>query len=781
MSDDLITITVDGRELSASKGQMLIEVTDQAGIDIPRFCYHKKLSIAANCRMCLVEVEKAPKPLPACATPVMPDMVVHTRSELARSAQKGTMEFLLINHPLDCPICDQGGECELQDVALGYGESSSAYTEGKRVVIDKYLGPLISTEMTRCIHCTRCVRFGEEIAGLRELGATGRGENVRIGTYIEKSVVSEVSGNVIDICPVGALTAKPSRFTARAWELSQHAGISPHDCLGSNVFIHTEKGTVNRVVPRENEQINEVWIADRDRFSYQGLNSADRLVVPKLRVDGELVDTDWDTALQFVAKRLTKAQDQLATLVSPYATLEEMFLAQKLTRALGACDIDHRLGQQDFSDQARAPVMPWLGMDIPALESLDAVLLIGANVRKEQPLAALRLRKVAMNGGSVSLMNTSKAPVHFDPLENLSLAPPQMLPALASLAHEAGVDGEVLMNIAQDSDDAYARIAASLSKSEHSAIVLGSQAVTSPEFAAIRALAAAIATATGSVLAYLPEAGNTCGAWLSGCVPHRGPGGEALESVGRDAHALLSTASDTLLLLNVEPELDAADPSAVTAALEDSGAVIAISSYLGGSVATHADVVLPLGVFTETAGTYVNASGRWQFTKGVPEPLGQARPGWKIMAALGALCDLEGFEYASVTAVSAELQQLCQDVQLDNSYTVPGAVEVRPNGATLYLIGENTLYSGDPVVRRATALQKTRDARVNARVGAETARRFGLAEGDRVSLRYNGTGSAELPVVLDDAIPDQCVWVPRGVSESANLGPLNAPIDMEKV
>ncbi len=410
MSDDVINITVDGRKLEARKGQMLIEVTDEAGITIPRFCYHKKLTVAANCRMCLIEVEKAPKPMPACATPVAPDMVVHTKSELAKGAQAGTMEFLLINHPLDCPICDQGGECELQDVAMGYGNSSSEYIETKRVVMDKNIGPLISTELTRCIHCTRCVRFGEEIAGIRELGATGRGENMRIGTYIAKSVDSELSGNVIDLCPVGALTAKPSRFSARSWELTQHASVSPHDSVGSNLFLHVGNQSVTRAVPRENENVNETWISDRDRFSYEGLYSDDRVTEPMVRVDGELKAVDWQTALTAAAEALKSGIEKdgarsIAALGSATATLEEQFLLQKLMRGLGSDNVDHRLTQVDYSDQNRAPVMPWLGCSLESLESVNAGLLIGSNVRKEQPLAGLRLRKAALKGAEISLVN----------------------------------------------------------------------------------------------------------------------------------------------------------------------------------------------------------------------------------------------------------------------------------------------------------------------------------------------------------------------------------------
>ena len=778
MSDDTIQITVNGQTLPARKGQMLIEVTDAAGIDIPRFCYHKKLSIAANCRMCLVEVEKAPKPLPACATPVMPDMVVHTQSELARNAQKGTMEFLLINHPLDCPICDQGGECELQDVALGYGEDSSQYTEGKRVVMDKYIGPLIATEMTRCIHCTRCVRFGEEIAGIRELGATGRGENVRIGTFIEKSVESEVSGNVIDVCPVGALTAKPSRFTARAWELSQHAGVSPHDSVGANIFIHTDKNEVNRVVPRENEQVNEVWIADRDRFAYQGLASVDRILQPRVRVDGELVETDWETALQKTTESLKAAGAKLSTLVSAYSSSEEMYLAQKLTRALGSDNIDHRLGQSDFSDQDSAPPMPWLGMELSDLESLDAALLVGSNIRKEQPIAALRLRKSALKGAKISLLNYAKAPLHFDALENLAASPGDFVPMLGAIAQAAGADIGDLRTAEMESAGV---IADSLKESSKGVILLGSQAVQSPDFAVIRSLAAAISAATGASLVYLPEAGNTCGAWLSGCVPHRSAGCSAVAQAGRDARSILTDSSEALLLFNVEPELDAAEPAATKAALEQSSSVIAISSFMSDSLKANADVVLPLSVFTESAGTYVNASGRWQFSRGVTASAGGSRPGWKILRTIGSLLELNGFGFESPEEVRSELQKLCEDVQLDNSYSAGIQPLASKTSEGLVRTGANTLYSGEPIVRRATALQKTADARVYAAMSQATADSLGLADGDQVLAKQNGQSSDKLAVRVNDEIPDSCVWIPTGVKQASCLGQLNTSIELEKV
>ncbi len=781
MSDDLIQITVDGKSLEARKGQMLIEVTDDAGIDVPRFCYHKKLSVAANCRMCLVEVEKAPKPLPACATPVMPDMVVHTRSELARKAQKGTMEFLLINHPLDCPICDQGGECELQDVALGYGDGSSQYTEGKRVVMDKYIGPLIATEMTRCIHCTRCVRFGEEIAGVREMGATGRGENVRIGTYIEKSIVSEVSGNIIDVCPVGALTARPSRFSARAWELSQHASISPHDSVGANIFIHTDKKTVNRVVPRENESVNEVWISDRDRFAYQGLNAAGRVVKPMVRLNGELVETDLETALDATQDAIKSAGSDVSALASPYSTLEEMYLLQKLIRGLGSSDIDHRLGQQDFIDQDSAPIMPWLGMEISELENIQAALLIGSNIRKEQPIAALRLRKAAIKGASVSLINTKQAPVHFDALENIAVSPDALLLELAGVLKACGGSASGIDAPDVEASDAQQRIADSLKDNEKSVVVIGSQAVAESNYSVIRALSAAIANATGSTLAYLPEAGNTAAAWLSGCVPHRGVAGSQAEKVGKNATEILSTPGKVLLLLGAELELDAANPQAATSALEAAGKVIVVGSYLSPAMQATADVVLPQATYAESAGTYVNASGRWQFVRGATVAVGDSRPGWKLLRALGTNADIEGFDFDSIDQVSQEVQAACADIELSNELK-PVALEWPASAEKgLTRIGANTLYSTDPIVRRSKSLQKTEDAQVFVVVNPETAEKLSLTDGDSVKATQGEGVSPALAFKIDSSVPCDCVWIPTGVSEVTSLGVVNSTIQLEKV
>ncbi|MGD8583591.1 MAG: NADH-quinone oxidoreductase subunit NuoG, partial [Gammaproteobacteria bacterium] len=604
MSEEFVTITVDGQELQAPKGAMLIEVTDKANIKIPRFCYHEKLAVAANCRMCLVEVEKAPKPLPACATPVMDGMVVYTRSDYAREAQKSVMEFLLINHPLDCPICDQGGECELQDVAMGYGQDVSEYVEGKRVVFDKNIGPLIATELTRCIHCTRCVRFGREIAGIRELGMTGRGEYALISTFLEKSVDSEMSGNVIDICPVGALTAKPSRFAARAWELVQHPAVAPHDCIGSNIYVHTLRGDVIRVVPRDNEAVNEVWISDRDRFSYEGLESDDRLTSPMIRADGEWVEADWNEALQIAAAEIRRALEvsnddendnseavnpssRLAALVSPSSTLEEMYLLQKIMRSLGSGSIDHRLRQCDFSDQDYAPVIPWLGQDIENLENIDAALLIGSNPRKEQPIANHRLRKAVVNNNAqVSFINARAFECNYPVANNIAIAQQQLPHELAAIAAAAftatgaSVPSHISAVVSKAVPGEQHRIIVQqLQQGENSTVLLGNQAAMHPAFAALRALAEAIAAQTDSVFGYLSDGANSAGAWLAGAVPHRGPCNDAEAVKGMGIAEWGNSSPASAILVNVEPEHDVAQSQQVTKALNSASSVIAVTAF----------------------------------------------------------------------------------------------------------------------------------------------------------------------------------------------------------
>jgi len=780
--DSTVTIEIDGRPLQARSGAMLIEVADGAEIPIPRFCYHKKLSIAANCRMCLVEVENAPKPMPACATPVTDGMKVHTRSPKALAAQRGTMEFLLINHPLDCPICDQGGECELQDVAMGYGSDISRYVEGKRVVADKDIGPLIATDMTRCIHCTRCVRFGEEIAGLRELGATGRGEHTLIGTYVEKSIDSELSGNVIDLCPVGALTSKPFRFKARAWELIQVDGVAPHDSVGSNLHLHLRNDRVMRVHPRENEAINETWISDRDRFSYQGLYSADRLTRPLIKEDGSWREVGWELALEMAAVALREPEaDQVGALVSPSATLEELYLAQKLLRGLGSGHVDSRLRQGDFRLDGVGPAVHTLGTAIEEIDRLQAVLLIGSNIRKEQPILAHRLRKAALNGAQVSLINPLEVELTFSARQQ-ALSPHAMVEALAALAKALGArpKGALGKLVSGARVDAAAKAgAAALKGAERGAVWLGGLAEAHADFSLLFALAAAVAEASGARLGLLPAAANSVGAALAGAQPHLLPGAGAVEKPGLNALEMLRQPRSAYLLMGVEPGLDFWDAALSRSALTAADTVVALSPYRGAALEEVADILLPTAGFAETSGTFVNAAASWQSFRGAVAPPGEARPAWKVLRVLGNLLDLEGFDYVSSEQIRDQLQACCSDLP---AMALKGEPDVRLHTASdgLSRVGEVPLYARDPLVRRATALQQTKEARpAEIRLNPMEASRLGLDAVESAVVVQDGQ-RARLPLELDRRVPEGCAWIPAGLAGVEMLGGQFADLRLER-
>jgi NADH-quinone oxidoreductase subunit G len=701
MSDELLNVEVDGRPLKARKGQMIIQLTDAAGVYVPRFCYHEKLSIAANCRMCLVEVEKAPKPMPACATPVTEGMKVFTRSARALAAQKATMEFLLINHPLDCPICDQGGECELQDLALGFGSASSRFDERKRVVKDKNLGPLISTDMTRCIHCTRCVRFTAEIAGLQELGATGRGENMEIGTWIERSVDHELSGNVIDLCPVGALNSKPFRHRARSWEMTEHALVSPHDPVGSNLWGHVLRGRLMRVVPRANEAINETWIADRDRYSCEGVYAPDRLRAPMLRAEGSWREATWEAALAAAADLLQAGLRQagpgrLAFIGAPGATTEEAYLLGRIARGLGSHNVDTRLRQTDFSDQAQDPPFPGLGVSLQGIESLSGLLLAGCRVRTEAPMLAHRVRKAALAGCQVSLVGTAPQECHFPVHRQLVAGAGDLVTSLAALAGGGGTDeGRAIV--------------ASLSAGR-AAIILGGEAMRHSRFAELRAAAAALAARTGATLGFLPDGGNAAGAAIAGALPHRLPGGRPDPEPGLDLGAMLASPPAAALLFGgIEPAEDIGIADAAQA-LASCPRLVAVTPFADAATLAAAQVVLPMGTFAETSGTYVNVEGAWQEFRGCAQPVGESRPGWKILRVLGNHLGLDGFDYGSSADVLAELRQAANGVAYDGRFAGDGEFHARAGGTT----SELPIYRVDAIVRRATALQQTRAGRGRA-------------------------------------------------------------------
>lgn len=675
----MISIEVDGRKIEAEEGSMIIEVADANGITIPRFCYHKKLSIAANCRMCLVEVEGVKKPLPACATPISDGMVVKTQSDLAENGQKSVMEFLLINHPLDCPICDQGGECELQDLAMGYGRDVSRFCEGKRAVVDKDIGPLIETDMTRCIHCTRCVRFGREIAGIREIGATGRGEHMEITTFIEKSVDSEVSGNIIDLCPVGALTAKPSRYRARAWEMTQHDSVSPHDCIGANLHVHTHRNMVIRVVPKENEAVNEVWLADRDRYSYEAVTMPDnrnhRLLEPMMKVNGEWQATDWETALDRVASKLnmivqTDGAEHIGAISSPSATTEEMYLLQKLMRGLGSNNIDHRIRISDYSMQDNESLFPELSIELSELEALDACLLVGSDLRKDQPLAALRVRK-ATRHGQIAIINARKVYNNFNVLHEIEATPADWLQQVAGVAKYLLDEAMSSEDVSADSlgyegldellakvkvDQSHINIAKMLQKAEHSGVVLGLAALEFSHAAALRMLCRAIAGLSGATFGIMTHGGNSAGAYLAGAIPHRGPGGADVEEGGQTAQQMLAEGKKAFILLKTEIGKEAVNAEQAKAALQASEFVVALTSYTDDEAFEYADVILPIATFLESPGSYVNVNGHWQDFNACVNAPGQAKPAWKVLRVMGNLLELKNFDYVSAQDVMQEVK-----------------------------------------------------------------------------------------------------------------------------
>jgi len=713
MSDDIVNIEVDGKPVEARKGQMIIEVTDGVGTYIPRFCYHEKLSIAANCRMCLVEVEKAPKPMPACATPVMEGMKVFTRSHAAIAAQKATMEFLLINHPLDCPICDQGGECELQDLALGYGRDVSRYHERKRVVKDKDIGPLVSTDMTRCIHCTRCVRFGEEITGQQQLGTTERGENMKIGTYVEQSIDHELSANIIDLCPVGALNNKPYRYSARAWEMTQRATVSPHDCVGSNMHAHVLRGTVKRVVPRENEAINETWLSDRDRFSYEGIYSSDRLTGPRLKSGDTWEEVSWEEALERLAREISSAAaEKTGILASPSSTLEEFHLLSRLADHIGTPNIDHRIRQRDFSDQDNDPVMPWLGCNVGDIEKAGAILVAGSNLRKEAPIIAHRVRKASLAGAEVSIADTRHREYFFDVHEHLH--GDGLVAQLAGIVAAAG-KSKLPASVEKlckgiTPNDQQKRIAKSLKDADDALVLAGLIATRHPAASAVRALIAALGSLTDSSVGTLSEGSNSAGASIAGVLPHRTRGGEARSSSGLNALEMLENALEVTILLGLEPEditcVDDAEES-----LADHKFVVALTPFSGASLERSANLMLPIGTFAETSGTFVNCEGSWQSFSGIANPVGEARPAWKVLRVLGNLLDAEGFEYLSSEEIRDELVGLVGEISPDSTYIGSAAISA-PNGADdPAKTVDVPIYAVDALVRRAASLQLTPEAR----------------------------------------------------------------------
>ncbi|WP_348945759.1 NADH-quinone oxidoreductase subunit NuoG [Chitinibacter sp. FCG-7] len=768
----MLEIEIDGKKLTVPGGSTVMDAANSIGVHIPHFCYHKKLSIAANCRMCLVQVEKAPKPLPACATPVTDGMKVFTHSDQAVTAQKGVMEFLLINHPLDCPICDQGGECQLQDLAVGYGQSGSDYAEEKRVVANKDLGPLISTDMTRCIHCSRCVRFTEEIAGFQELGMANRGEFTEVMPFIGKTVNSEISGNVIDLCPVGALTSKPFRYTARTWELSRRKSVGAHDGLGSNLVIQVKNNKVMRVLPLENEAINECWLSDRDRYSYEALNSQERLTKPMLKQGGVWQETDWQTALEYVANGLKQVvaehgKDSVAAVASASSTVEELFTLRKLMAGLGVEAVQAFARNADFSVKTQGA--KWLGQSLEELSQNEAVLIVGSTVRKEQPLLAQRLRQSVKKGMALSLVNVHADDLLTELAGEVVVRPDQLVEGLLqvvkavvelkSVAAPAGID---LSNVVVG--DAARAIANSFEGKTKAAVLLGNIAQTSARYAEIYAAAAALAALTGAKLGVPAVAANSVGAELIGA----DVGGNVF-AAGKKAY----------VFVGVEPEFDAHNGAQALAAAKQAEMVVVMSAFQSCAM-DYADVLLPISPFTETSGTFVNMEGKAQSFNGVVRPLGETRPAWKVFRVLGNVLGFNGFDYNSSEEIRDEA--LAGDIasRLNNALATSVAVAAK-SAQGLVRLGEVPVYQGDSIVRRAPSLQATADAALAAtvRLNAATIAKLGLVDGGKAIVKQ-GQGSAELTVKLDAGLQDDVVRVATSHPLTRDLGEMVGAVEVLK-
>ncbi|SDE40256.1 NADH dehydrogenase subunit G [Massilia sp. PDC64] len=775
----MVEIELDGKKVEVPPGSMVMDAANKLGTYIPHFCYHKKLSIAANCRMCLVEVEKAPKPLPACATPVSPGMIVRTHSDKAVHAQKSVMEFLLINHPLDCPICDQGGECQLQDLAVGYGKGESRYQEEKRVVAPKEAGPLISMEeMSRCIQCTRCVRFGQEVAGVMEFGMVGRGEHSEITTFVGKSVDSEVSGNMIDLCPVGALTSKPFRYSARPWELQRRRSVSPHDSLGSNLIVQVKGGKVMRVLPLENESINECWLSDKDRFSYEALDNASRLTQPMIKQDGKWIETDWQTALEYVAHGLRNIRhehgaDSIAAIGTAHSTVEELFLLQKAMRGFGIENVDFRLRQTDFALDGK--VVPHLGMPIAELSTLKRVLVVGSFLRKDHPLAATRLRAAVKSGAKLSIVHGSADDNLIPTAGRIVAAPSDWLAALTEIAvavaaakgiaAPAGFEGVTAGDLAKG-------IAATLVVENAAdlpgAVLLGNAAMYHPQASKLHAVAEWIAAETGAKFGYFVDAANTVGGYL-------------VNATSKNAANLFAQPKKAYVLLNAEPELDAANPAQAIKALKGAEMVVAMSAFKHGT--DYADVLLPISPFSETAGTFVNCEGRAQSFNGTVKPLGETRPAWKVLRVLGNLLGLQGFDYENSESIRDEA---LGKGNTDLSAKLNNFAKLEPTGAffgkgeQLERLADVPIHFADAIARRSEPLLRTADGQAPlATISAALAEKLGVNAGDQVTVSQ-GQGSVVLTANIDARLPANVVRVAAAHESTSVLGDMFGPINVAK-
>lgn len=793
MSDEIddipgVSIEIDGISMDVPQGSMIIEAADSTeSVRIPRFCYHKKLSVAANCRMCLVEVEGGRKPMPACATPVSDGMKVFTKSQKTIEYQKSVMEFLLINHPLDCPVCDQGGECELQDVAMGYGKDVSRYTEGKRVVSDKNIGSLISTDLTRCIQCTRCVRFGVEVAGTQELGMIGRGEHSEIATFLEGAVESELSGNVIDLCPVGALTAKPSRFTARPWELQQMPGIASHDCVGSHVWGHVRRGDVMRVVPRDNESINECWLSDRDRFGYEGLHAENRATEPMIKRDGEWEKLDWADAFEYIVNTCDKLCKQkgpetLAALSSPSSTVEEGYLLQKLVRQIGSNSVDFRVRQLDFKHQNVCDLSAGLDCSIDEIEDFDAIILVGSCVRHEQPIIHHRIRNAVRDPGThVMTINSKRFDLRLRHQDcwvvDKHTIPQALLETVKAVMEKTGktyADNGLDSLLTQITPSEKAKLCAEyLCNAKRPAIFMGELAQNHPQASLIMGCVRVLRELTGSRGGSLTPGANSAGLAQAGVLPHRLPGGQKVENEGFTAGDILSGSktAGAVFLLNLDPALDTAYGQLAVDSLKQSDLVVAMTPFVTDAIKEAADIILPIAAAEETSGTFVNVTKKCvQSFAAMGKAKGQARPAWKVLRVMGNFFKQDGFEFETSQDVLAEMQSH-EMMDIDHKVEFVNLANL-PDTTSVCRASPIPIYAGDMTARHADALSKGVKMRYVdfVRVSPNLAAELAVMNDDKLEVTTQ-FGTAALPVFVDATMADRTVYIHQGRDSTKALGP----------
>lgn len=717
INNSIIKIEIDGIEFNAKKGSKIIEVADEVGIYIPRFCYHKNLSIAANCRMCLIEIEKAPKLFPACATPITDGMKIHTNTEKVIEAQRAVMEFLLINHPLDCPICDQGGECELQDLTVGYGCSSSRFIEKKRSFKDYDLGPLISTDVTRCILCSRCVRFCSEIAGTDELGIIGRGSNSRIFTFLKEHLKSDISGNIIDLCPVGALTAKPSKFKFRPWELVQNSFISHHDCIGSNLYAHTFKDKVIRIVPKRNENINDTWISDRDRFSYEGLYSDDRITNPMIKKNDQWVNATWKDAINYIYKNIKEIKDifganEIAAIASPNSTVEEFYALQKFMRLIGSNNIDHRLNQSDFSNQENFPTFPGIDTDIENIDKSDSILIIGSDITKEQPIIGIKLRKIIAHGGKVFILNPIDFNLSINITEKFIVNPKEFIQKICSLIKAYPINETHNLNInipsLKEDKDWCKNIISSFIGAKRKLILLGSYITNNPDYSKILSVSHMLSDITKSNFGVLTDGANAAGAWLTGFIPHRLPNNNINTEIGLNTLTALSKKLKAYILFGTEMEHDSIHTKIYIDAIKNAQFVLSFSSFNNKKLLKFANVILPITTGYENSGSFINMSGILQSFNAIVPQKEESKYGWQAICDIANKFELPGFIYKNENEILNEFKALCKDISKPIWKQMPIEDITSSIKDDIIIIPEICYLSTDPLIRRAKSLQQSK-------------------------------------------------------------------------